>query len=1039
MIEKEQVTVFISYAREDQPYAEVFIREFDKHSNLMENGDIKWKTGAANDLRSAASCDFAILLVSPAFLKSQNSRQPELTNLLKEFREKKFPVFPVLLEDCDYASLQELTGVQFFLPKGIDYGKPWLQYLSYSELVKFNPADKSALPDPNRKRYMAALGKSLNSTLQLHKPKPKHKRDKEIDKNKYFKLVKTTKYLLPEDILGPGRRAAVNRNLYWRRKPDDILDMHLANGRSVLILGNALAGKTRALYEGLKKLTDTTVLIPHDRFSIEDDFAVPDTGTKNNIAFFDDIDEILSHNSVEHLDNLLLRLMEQGITIAATCRRGNEYRAFDGMVAPQVREHFERIFINRLTENQVNGFKTFFNKKKGEKEALDEKAFDGNIGSYFMNFTVMRERYRDLEKLIMDYPMNIPEKLPREILKALKYFYYTENTEGKSLFLAAKIKDFCERALLGKRPKPKRNEKAKKAEGNNWQQKLDLFASPMIKEEYTQEEWEAALSVLSEADYDLDFIQPEPPYIRVEEAYLERVVARGLPLDRIVGILNTFYRGEDLQRQGFLTSVFGFNKLISLARTSDEAYRIFSRLKTPGIHPTVVTFTSLINKADSYKSALSFLDKMKEYNVTPDQIVFHALFLKAGFKDAAGLLEKMKGYNVTPNEHIFTALINKATSTKDALSLLDKMKEYNIPPDQIIFTSLVNKADTFKDALVFFDNMTAGGVKPDEGSFNSLINKADSFQAAISLLDKMKEQEIYPNESTFNFIIDKAESFKDVLFILDKIQELQIKLNINIFTELLGKAGTFKEAMELLSRIKTLHIQPNKAFITQLTQMVHRNPDEAMTILFECCEPGDIFSNYLFNRIISEVCRSKASHLEKILPHLETIGLQKDPIIIFYARLMEYNDKADIALKLLENVKSKNFDYYNIKANCLKKTDMKSSLEHYKLAVENTEDRKHKAIALNNMAQLVFDHGQKDLYAEAGNYCKQALALEPFRFFPYPGHLLLLFTIHDSPIKDLKKKVEHILKTYKIPRQTLGEIADKIEDEEKRKFLAGKK
>jgi hypothetical protein len=270
------------------------------------------------------------------------------------------------------------------------------------------------------------------------------------------------------------------------------------------------------------------------------------------------------------------------------------------------------------------------------------------------------------------------------------------------------------------------------------------------------------------------------------------------------------------------------------------------------------------------------------------------------------------------------------------------------------------------------------------------------------------------------------------------MQEHQSKLNIAVFTGLLDKPETFKETMEILTRMKAQHVQPNKVFINQLTQKVRRNPGEAITHLLEICKPEEIFSNYLYNRIISEACRADASHLEKVVSQVEIIGQQKDTIIIFYARLFEYNENADTALKLLENVKNKNFDYYNIKANCLKKTDMKASLEHYKLAVENTGDKKHKAIGLNNMAQLIFDHGQKDLFADAAGYCKQALEQEAFRFFPYPGHLLLLFTIHDSALKDLKKNVGDILKTYKIPRQTLNEIADKIEDKEKRKRLISK-
>ncbi len=1021
MTEKKQMTVFISYAHDDQAYVDVFLKEFEKHANLAK--DLKWILWSDKNIRpgnpwhkdiqrQVNDCDFAILLVSTVLLNSKYIEKNEFNNFLKRAGDDRFLFFPVLLEPCEFSAWEELEKRQFFMPKGVKYGKPHLDHISYADLVEFNKANGMPLPDPMRKRYMMDLVKALVETLKQYKPSTQKKREK----NKYFKLIKPAGELIHEDILDPGKRADTNRNFYWRRTPDNLLDDHLRNSRSVLIVGNSLSGKTRALFEALKKLDNTTVLAPKDTLVIpaetDEEPLLPETGNGRLVAVFDDIDRILSKNTKETLENFLLLLIEKKVIIAATCRRGNEFRLLESMLSYRIRENLEPVFINRMTENQAANFKTFFAKKNKDKGALDEKAFDGNIGSYFMDLSVMYDRYMNLEKLVKAYDhLFIPDRLPREILKALKYFYYTENTEGKATFSMEKIKDFCERSLLGKRSRAKSKDKTERTGDrkedhkavNAWQQQLDRFASPKSKEEFSPVEWNDAFAVLSDSDYELNFIRLDEPFIQAEEIYLERVVENRLPLNRIFGVLQGVYKGEDLQRRGFLTSVFGFTRLINLARSAEEAYNILLKLKALGIKPNEVTFNSLINKPENFKDALFFLDKMKESNIQPDEVTF-------------------------------TSLINKTENFKDALSFIDKMKESNIQPNEVTFNSLIHKAETFNDAVILLDKMKENNVKSDEITFTSIIDKAATFNDAVIYLDKMKEHDLKADVITFTTMINKADTFKEAVTFLEKMEEHDIKPNVITFYSLFGKAATAKDIVDVLKRMKTQGLQPNKFTTDLLIKKVKQSPRQILEDLFAAFTPTEIFKDLLLNRFISEACRADAAGLEYIIPHAEIIGSQKDSIIIYYARLFEYNSAAAAALKILENIKTPTFDYYNIKANCFKTTDFPQALELYKKALETTTDKDpgQKAIVWNNIAQLIFDHIQTPLYDEGIEYCKAALKIRPYYQFPYPGDLLILFTIHQSTLETVKENIENILKTYSINKNSLAPLIDKINSPEKK-------
>jgi pentatricopeptide repeat protein len=281
----------------------------------------------------------------------------------------------------------------------------------------------------------------------------------------------------------------------------------------------------------------------------------------------------------------------------------------------------------------------------------------------------------------------------------------------------------------------------------------------------------------------------------------------------------------------------------------------------------------------------------------------------------------------------------------------------------------------------------------------------------------MIEQGIKPDEFSFTALVNKVENFNDATSFLDKMIERGLKPNVINFTSLINKTETFQQTYTILERMKTQQVRPNNFTINSLIKKVNQNPRQALETLFATYRETTIFSNYLFNRIITEACKADASCKDLVLSHVPVISQQEDPVIFHYARTMEFIRATSAALELLEHIKEKNFDYYNIKANCLKEKDFEQALELYQTALQFSKDKKQRTITLNNAAQLIVDHKQETLYSTAIDYCKEALSLRPFSQFPYPGHLLIELTTLQSPAEEVEKNLSDIMSTYRMPEE----------------------
>lgn len=1052
MTMQEQMTVVISYAQEDKAICALFMKEFEK--TLSPAVLTAWKTWT-DENRSGAPrwreymnaeiphADATILLISPELLSSKKFEKTAIKDVITKAQAERFLIFPVLLRPSDLTDWDEITRQQFFKPKGVQYGAPWSSSLAYSELVEFD-ADGAPLPHPMRQRYMAALSKSFQQALIQYgsSSKKKKNRDAEQTENIYFQTIRPACDLTLEDIMGSGIRSRINCNFYWRRKSDELVLENLKQGRWVEIIGAALAGKSRTLLETLRKLDNTTVLIPREKFTIDEHFRLPEVETAHTLVLLDDIEQIMAVNSPLQLSALLGKLKEAGAQVAASCRRGSELRTFESLIPCSLRENFEKIFINRMSDAQMAAFKTFHAKKAADTGAvrLDERSFDGNIGSLFMNFTTISDHYAKLNKLIAQHAeIPVPSELPGQILKSMKYFYYSENTEGKCCFNSAKIKDFCERSLLGKRSQTAetKTKPQKKENASAWQQQLSRFESLHARDEFSSSDWKNALLLLSHPDYELNLIQVSGDNLCAENVYLERLIERTMRPEHLLAALRNAYRGENLIQKGFFSSIFGSTKLINLTRSADEALKLLQRLESFGVRTDIISYNSVINKADTFDQGLAILKKTQQFQVRPDEVTLNSIIYKAeNCEQSLQMLGQFREYDLIPDDSTFATVLNRAEHFTQRAAYLDMLTAYGKKAEEKLFTELINGAANFDEAAAYLDKMKDQGYRPKENILGLVISRTENFAQSNVYLDKLEGFGLNPDQITFTSLINKTDSLEEALTFLGRMERLGLKANVINYTALLSKTTHFREVVDILKRMKADEVHPNKITANLLSKKVKQSPRLAMETLFTTLSPEEIFSDFNFNRLAGEAVKADASLLEFITPHIEAIGAQKDMAITFYARMMEYNNAAGAALKLLEYTKTENFEFFNIKANCLKHTDFHQSLENYRKALNATRDNLQKSIVLNNSAQLIHDHRKTELYGEAAEMCREALKIRSFQEFPYPAELLLYFTACSTPAEQLEVQIPALLAAWKIDTKLLKKTAELIEDPGKKEILS---
>jgi tetratricopeptide (TPR) repeat protein len=291
----------------------------------------------------------------------------------------------------------------------------------------------------------------------------------------YFEVMwKKSSSLSPEEVLGlRGKPKHGFLDYYYERDNDKIIRDRISSNKNVLVLGNPLAGKSRAVYQALRS-SDRDVLIPRLVDINLESFQIPFhlKFWRRRVVFFDDIDKFTDVQNFNYLIQAILK--KKDIAIIATCRCGPEYAKLSGKMESQLSFIFEDpVEIAKISGEEADEIpKTIGGEMPSE--------FDGNIGSIFINLDAMRERFRGCDGIA------------KGILRSIRRLYYAGIYDEREVFSIERIKRVCEKV-----------------------EEIDL----------KNYEWNTAINNLK----DVGFIEvPDAENrLQAEEAYLQYVVGNG--------------------------------------------------------------------------------------------------------------------------------------------------------------------------------------------------------------------------------------------------------------------------------------------------------------------------------------------------------------------------------------------------------------------------------------------------------------------------------------------------------------------------------
>ena len=407
--------------------------------------------------------------------------------------------------------------------------------------------------------------------------------------NTYYDVMwKKSSRLKPEEVLGlRGREEYGFHKSYFRRPEDEQIEQRLARGDHVLVIGNPLAGKTRAIYQALissKKKYDVVIPKLLDVYNPLD-IHIPSQFTRwrKRVLVLDDIDKFAAKQG---FTSFIGEFLKKNVIIIATCRTEIEYEMLCHSLERELEWFGKSVEISKLSEEEKQQVEQQLGK------ALPER-FDGNIGSIFVDIKTMRDRF------------NACTNEEKGILRSLKRLHAAGIYKGRELFSLERLKLACD-----------------KLEG-------------IQKEKY---EWRALIDSLTKNGFvgkvseRPAFVEKVEEQIQTEETYLEQVIEDDFsPLANLKEMLAIFANDPDaafdigneaynrglvdLQQVAFMkVAIEAYDKTLEAwtFNNNPEKYAMTQN----NLGATYQTLAGVENKADNCRRAITaFQEGLKVYTL----------------------------------------------------------------------------------------------------------------------------------------------------------------------------------------------------------------------------------------------------------------------------------------------------------------------------------------------------------------------------------------------------------------------------------------
>ncbi len=693
----------------------------------------------------------------------------------------------------------------------------------------------------------------------------------------FFELIKEVWELEPIDFFSSKERAEKTEKFkYFYREAVDtelknkiheqfeyIKKRHTNLIRAILITGRPLAGKTRAVYEYLKRNeSDDTIVIKTSNLSpqIFDSAMYKKLfNTFRNRRVFIFVDDADRYD--EELRDFI-DLMKSKAVIIVAVRTGKESfkKLWDTF------NKGEKTFENYFEVTEIPRIRDKHEIEKINKELglnINPKKFDGNIGTVILNLDEIKKRYERLKdnKLYDAY----------DILGIFKLYSFTHaktNTVDYKKFVQVvqAIKDL-------------------------YNQKIDESQIlKAIEDVYDDRENQNFVIGLYENHYIKKFTNFEIAYIRrqknpllqTEIAYIEKVykfltekeelkpedenvIDFILELEALLkgkavklDVLKELFSPEDLA----VSISLYLQEIRNIKEDQNKTVQdldnmvkdIIKKLSKISFFQTAINIRhitqliTLTEQPEIINKILSFANS-EDLKIKPFQDpVFISAYIanpaidyneaKKKFKENIAVYNKLS----EPDKqrqllYAYNSLIDKSPDYQTALKWLEELRKDGFKPNIVTYSSLIYRSPDYDEALKWLEELRKDGFKPDIVTYNSLIDKSPDYQTALKWLEELRKDGFKPDIVTYNSLIYRSPDYDEALKWLEELRKEGFKPNIVTYSSLIYRSPDYDEALKWLEELRKDGFKPN---IVTYSSLIYRSPDydEALKWLEELRKEG---------------------------------------------------------------------------------------------------------------------------------------------------------------------------------------------------------
>jgi tetratricopeptide (TPR) repeat protein len=274
--------------------------------------------------------------------------------------------------------------------------------------------------------------------------------------------------------------------------------------------------------------------------------------------------------------------------------------------------------------------------------------------------------------------------------------------------------------------------------------------------------------------------------------------------------------------------------------------------------------------------------------------------------------------------------------------------------------------------------MVGKGIEPSLRMYHLLISKSDTFLEALSLQEEMLAKGIEPTSWTYNRLIHKSDTFLQALSLQKEMVGKGIEPSLRMYHLLISKSDTFLEALSLQEEMLAKGIKPTLGTSYSLIGKFQLCEGDEKWALLKCIIDDfsdNLFMYKIFITITGQWIKQKKLDVGLFLERYHQFVIQNDRTIYTFCSYLESAGHVEATLKLLEHVKEKNSEYFNVRANCQKHTDLAAALTLYDEAIALANQPKVIAKYWNNKALAIYQARRNDLLADAKAFAMRSQTL----------------------------------------------------------------